>query len=140
MQYVNQLTRGDLVVIDRSIHRVLALIDPYVLLAAIHDDRIYLVQADDGSIGLPTGGDLDDLRTAGRLNAVPQSPVADGTAAIERMEAELDMLRAARVPMGTKAIYLFLRSHWTPELVERFGPHDDAATVRRWYAASRTSS
>ena len=52
--------------------------------------------------------------------------------ATERMRVELDLLDAAHVRNGTKAIWLWLNANWSDDLRFRFGDFDDAATIKRW--------
>lgn len=90
----------------------------------------------DGRIALPGKSSLEAVaRTCGSDAASGNHDVAT-----ERMRVELDLLDAAQVRNGTKAIWLWLNANWTDDLRSRFGDFDDAATIKRWRTAMRRAA
>lgn len=88
-----------------------------------------------GTIGLPQIEALRSLSPPDAMAAVDAAAIAR-----ERMEAELQILEASRVPNGTKAIAIHLHANWTPELRARLGDFDDPASIKRWRTAVRRAA
>lgn len=133
----DRLFRGSLIDIAGSRHRIAALVDKRVLAFDLRTHHIYLTQDADGSIQLPTVSLIRQMIDSGQ--AVPATEL-DEPSATERMRAQIDMLDAAEVRQGDKAIWIFLTTHWTAELEARFGRHDQPWKIRRWRAALRRAS
>jgi hypothetical protein len=87
----------------------------------------------DGRVALPGRMSLETAAQACGSDAES----GNGDVATERMRIELDLLDAAQVKNGTKAIWLWLNSNWSDDLRLRFGDFDDAATIKRWRTAQR---
>lgn len=94
-----------------------------------------LLMAGDDGLSLPTVAFVRDLLRTGRARLLAD---AAGPAAGERSDeagriaAQCDLLDAAGVPNGFKAISIWLHRHWRGPLAERFGDHADPHTLRRW--------
>lgn len=85
-----------------------------------------------GGIGLPSADGVALL-----AGAAPDEVAADIASATERMRVELEMLDAAGVRNGSKAIWFWLDANWSDDLRMRFGDFDDPATIKRWRTAQR---
>ena len=126
---------GGILALDGEQHRVLAILGNRVLLASVATDRIYLEQSSDSAIGLPLRSRIAEMTAAGRVRCVP-SPAAPDRAP-SGLVAQIDMLDRAKVPNGAKAIAIFLHRNWTADMRERYGDHDDPATLKRWRTVAR---
>lgn len=134
----NQLPAcGSLVDVYEVAHRLLAYVDDRVLLTTLDTHHPCLTQDEDGSIQLPTVHWLLDRIAEG--NVTPRRP-SPGPSPTEKLRFEIAMLDAAGVPQGDKCIWQFLAKAWTPDLVERFGEHDDPWRIRRWRSAIRRAA
>lgn len=129
---------GELYTIHRRLHRLLAIIVNGLLLIDVASHHLHLVQHPGGGIGLPTLDDVREMLTAGVMELV--EPVPEVPDEMGRMETEIELLDAAKVRNGTKAIWLFLHGAWTEELRQRYGPFDDPATIRRWRTERRKAA
>lgn len=127
---------GDLIDIHRIPHRVVALVGRRVLALNLTTDRTFLVQETDGSIQLPRIDTLAAMIAAGHVRPARRPRAFSKT---KRMAAQIDMLEAANVPMGDKAIWIHLTAHWTPAHEAMFGPHDEPWKIRRWRTALHRS-
>lgn len=102
-----------------------------------------------GQLELPTPRQLDELLREGRLvvKEPPRATMARKIAAeaewdgsdcdqldpkARKRKVQCDLLDAKGVPNGIKAISLTLADHWTPDLREKFGEHDNPHTIKRW--------
>jgi len=56
------------------------------------------------------------------------------------MEVIIGILKAAKVRNGEKAIWLHLNAVWNDDLLRKYGPFDDPATIRRWRTAHRKAA
>lgn len=126
---------GSLVRLDSETHRVVAHVGRRLLLSHVATSAIYLVQEGArGDLRLPSRKVWFGLVEAGRAEAV--QPTAQGAESSgsdgSKISLECDMLDAARVPLGTKAMEIWLHANWTADLVARWGPHDSAHTLRFW--------
>ena len=109
----------------------------------------YLAQDANGVMGLLTLEGYDELVLAGRLivreterASIARKMAADAewTAAdcdeldpkARKMLLQCEILDDCGVPNGSKAIGIALANHWTPELRERYGEHDNPHTIKRW--------
>ena len=118
-------------------HRILAVVRKRVFAADLTSHHIYLEQDVDGSIQLPT------VASIGRMIELGQAVPVIGNvepSATERMRKQIEMLDAAQVPQGDKAIWIFLANNWTPTLEAQFGRHDEPWKIRRWRAALRKAA
>lgn len=125
---------GSILNILGSPHRIVALVKKRVLAADLRTHHAFLVQDADGTIQLPRLSSLEEMIECGQ--AIPASE-ADAPSETERMRVQIDMLDAADVRQGDKAIWIFLTANWTPSLRARFGPHDEPWKIRRWRTALR---
>ncbi|MBB4087075.1 hypothetical protein [Sphingomonas carotinifaciens] len=126
---------GSLASLDREMHRVVAHIGRRLLLANVATNTIFLVQEGArGDLRLPTRKVWIDLVEAGRAEVVrsdaPVEEPAESSAA--KVSLQCDMLDAAGVPLGAKAMDIWLHRHWTSDLIARWGPHDSVHTPRFW--------
>lgn len=134
--FAGELPNGSLIAIDGVEHLVLAALGDLLMLVSVVSHHVYLVQDPAGCIMLPDRRRIADFLASGRAE-IPRPVARTARADLERMRTELTMLDAARVPNGAKAIAIHLHRSWTPDLVARFGPHDDPATIRRWRTQGR---
>lgn len=113
---------------------------PFIVVATVHTDREEKLVVDarsghpvlsmrrDGRTGIPSAAALSAIDAASTdLPNVRTESVVDA-----RMRLELEMLDAAEVRNGTKAIWLWLNANWTDDLRTRLGDFDDPATIKRW--------
>jgi transposase InsO family protein len=113
----------------------------------------YLHKGGNGVVGLLDDDGWDDLMEADALEilsarSVDRVRLLNDAAAltveqaievdpgVERMLAQVELLDAAGVKNGTKAIENFLdrEGNWTSELQTRWGDHDLPGTIRNWRA------
>lgn len=130
----DDVSPGAIIDILGSRHRIVALVEKRVLASDLRTHHPYLVQDADGSIQLPRISLVRQMIESGQ--AVPVTTFGEPSAT-ERMRTQIDMLNAAEVRQGDKAIWIFLAARWTAELTARFGPHDPPWKIRRWRAALR---
>lgn len=102
------------------------------------DDAAFARRLESGEASVHTFGDIRSklLAQAGEVT-VQQAVALDP--AVEGMLRQVDMLDDAGVPQGNTAIGAYMAKHWTPELVERFGPAAPAATLRHWRSSRGTA-
>lgn len=120
------------------VHRVLATIDAGVILSDVSSHRIFLVQRDDGSIGIPPRERIERMLASGEMSAIETSSVPSD--AVARMNAQITLLDEADVSNGVKAIWLHLSAAWSEDMRSRYGPFDDPSTIRRWRTIRRKTS
>lgn len=128
---------GALLLLAAVRYRVVAYVGERVLMTSVTTHHPWLEQDPDGSIQLPTTLRLLEMMHAGI--ARPCEPEG-GISPTEKLRFEIDLLDAAGVRQGDKCIWQFLAKAWTPDLVARFGQHDDPWRIRRWRAALRKSA
>ena len=99
---------------------------------------LFLVPDANGVPGLIERARFAELLRSGEAEVLPavrpvRSPSAEEatTIAAERLMVECEMLDAAGVPQGTKAIDIFIHDHWSDDLRARFGEPDNPHTIRR---------
>lgn len=129
---------GSLIDVSSVRHRLLGTCAHRVILTDLRTHHPWLIQDADGSIQLPT---ID--RVLQMLQGGEAKRVADGgsdPSPTARMLVQIEMLDAANVRQGDKAIWLFFAKAWTPDLVQRFGPFDDPWRIRRWRADLRRAA
>lgn len=135
------LAEGDSVLIDGQPHRLLAVVGLRMLLVHIVTSTLFLVCNASAVVGLPDREDLRALEEQGRLAAhntdgapLPSSlsPHPDQPGEVEKINLGCDLLDAAGVSNGAKAISIWLHANWRGELAERFGPHSNVHALRRW--------
>jgi hypothetical protein len=130
----DRVTPGSIIDILGSRHRIVALVRKRVLASDLRTHHLFLTQDADGSIQLPR---ISTIRAMIECRqAVPVMALAPPSAT-DRMKVLIDMLDAADVRQGDKAIWIFLTTHWTAALEAEFGPHDPPWKIRRWRAALR---
>ena len=134
--FASELPNGSLIAIDGVEHLVLAALGDLLMLVSVVSHHVYLVQDDAGCIMLPDRRRIGELLASGRAE-IPAPAERTTGADLERLRTELTMLDAAGVPNGVKAIAIHLHRSWTPDLIARFGPHDEPATIRRWRTEAR---
>jgi len=125
---------GSVIEINGKGHRIVAVIKKRVLAADLRTHHIYLVQDGDGSLQLPKVSLMHEMIERGHAVAVTELVEPSAT---ERMRVQIEMLDAAAVPQGDKAIWIFMATHWTPALEAAFGHHDEPWKIRRWRADLR---
>ncbi len=133
----SHMTPGRILNILGSPHRIVALVKKRVLAADLRTHHTFLIQDTDGTIQLPRISSLEEMIERGQ--AIPASD-AEEPSETERMRVQIEMLDAADVRQGDKAIWIFLTANWTPSLKARFGPHDEPWKVRRWRTALRRAA
>lgn len=134
----DELRCGGLYTIHRRMHRLLATVSNGFLLADVASHHLHLVQHPGGEVGLPTASDVRDMLATGVMAPVDPAPAGDDE--IGRMEAEIALLDGAKVRNGEKSIWLHLSAVWSEDLLRRFGPFDDPATIRRWRTTRRNAA
>ncbi len=97
--------------------------------------HVHLMQQPDGSIGLPTLEQVREMLASGVMRPIDLTS-ASGTDD-ERRLILMDMMDAAGIRNGEKAIAIFLHAVWDEDLRQRYGNHDDPATIRKWRTARR---
>lgn len=129
---------GALIDIHGVRYRLLAYVNDRVLLTNAANHNPWLVQEADGSIQLPMETRLSEMLSTGVARGV--EVVGPDFTPTEKLRYEIDLLDANDVRQGDKSIWVFLVKAWTPDLVDRFGPHDDPWRIRRWRAALRKAA
>lgn len=129
------LRPGALVYMHSSRHRLLAVLDGRALLTDVRTHHPWLVQDEDGSLQLPPCERVLEMMRTGEASYA--EAVGPGFSPTEKLKFEIDLLDEHGVRQGDKSIWQFLARAWTPDLVDRFGPHDDPWRIRRWRAALR---
>ena len=128
---------GALVDIHSVRHRLLAFVGRRALLTDLRTHHVWLIADASGILQLPTKARLLDMLRSGQAQLIESiGPTFTPT---EKLQFEIDLLDAHGVRQGDKAIWRFLAQHWTPDLVARFGPHDDPWRIRRWRADLRNA-
>lgn len=111
-------------------------------LILIHADfpfGIYLVGGEGGP-SLMTRIQWREFEERGEAEVLPASAAPIGQPnSSEKLRFVIDLLDAARVRNGVKAITIWLHAHWTPELRARWGEPDNAHTIRRWRSRKKTA-
>jgi transposase InsO family protein len=114
-----------------------------------HTGEPYRITGPTGELELPTPDDYDDLLINGHLIVKePESAIlarkiasdADWDMAdcealdpkARKMLVQCQILDDHGIKNGVKAIALGLTDHWTPELRDKFGEHDNPHTIKRW--------
>lgn len=133
-----RIQAGGLIDIAGVRHRIVAIVGIRILASTLHSSHFHLVQEDDGSLQLPTISSIQSMIDAGAAVHVPDPVVAPSPTA--RMRIQIDMLDAADVRQGDKAIWIHMAANWTPALEARFGPHDEPWKIRRWRAELRRTA
>jgi hypothetical protein len=126
---------GSLASLDREMHRVVAHIGRRLLLAHVATNAIFLVQEGTrGDLRLPTREVWIDLVEAGRAEVVRSDmPAEEPTeSSASKISLQCDMLDAAGVPLGAKAMSIWLHANWGPDIESGWGPHDSVHTLRFW--------
>jgi len=119
-------------------YRLLAYVSGRALLTGAMNHHPWLEQDEDGSLQLPKDTRLLEMLRTGEANLADR--VEPAFTHTEKLRVEIDLLNANAVRQGDKAIAQFLARHWTPDLIERFGPHDDPCRIRRWRADLRKAA
>ena len=136
--------------IDEAPHKYLGLPMPgRIHLMHCQTGLPHLVEDKQGVMGLLTTEGYDELLLAGRLvvRETERASIARKIASetewtfadcdeldpkARKMLAQCEVLDDHGVPNGVKAIGLALADHWTPELREKYGEHDNPHTIKRW--------
>ncbi len=119
-------------------YRLLAYVEGRALLTDATTHHTWLSQDEDGSLQLPKDTRLLDMLRSGEARIAERiGPTFTHT---EKLKFEIDLLDANGVRQGEKAIWQFLVKAWTPDLVARFGKHDDPWRIRRWRADLRKAA
>lgn len=127
---------GALIDILGSRFRSVALFGERVFLLSTLTHHPFLVQEEpDGPIVVPTIASILRMIEIGDATVVRRSRRRRSESA--RMKVQIDLLDAAEVAQGEKAIWIFMATNWTPALQAEFGPHDDPIKIRRWRTALR---
>lgn len=129
---------GAVVVINTVPHRTIAYFNDRALLTDLKTHHPWLTQDDDGSLQLPKEVLLKQMVQSGVVR--PAEGFGPDISPTEKLKFVIDLLDQHRVRQGDKSIWQFLTKAWTPDLVERFGPHDDPWRIRRWRAALRKAA
>lgn len=131
---------GAAVRLDGQLHRILALMDTRILALHVASHAMYVVRDAEGGVALPDFAHWAEMTRLGRATIVPGTTpgevLDDGStgdpAPSEKVHVECEMLAAAGVPMGHKAMAIWLAAHWSPALRARFGEHTNVHTLRFW--------
>jgi hypothetical protein len=129
---------GSLVDLHTVRHRLVAYVARRVLMIDLRVHVPWLIQDRNGSIQLPTTVRMLEMMRSGEARLV-EDATPDFTPT-EKLRFQIDMLDAHGIRQGDKTIWQFLARAWTPDLVARFGPHDDPWRIRRWRAALRSGT
>lgn len=141
--------RNAIIEIDDVPHKHLGEIIPGRLhLMNCHTGAPFLIDTPEGRV-FPTPENYDELLIDGRI--IVKEPEKDRLARRIASEAEWDssdcdaldpksrkmwvqctLLDDLGIPNGVKAMTTALTDHWTPELKEKFGEHDNPHTIKRW--------
>ncbi|HEX8226019.1 MAG TPA: Mu transposase C-terminal domain-containing protein [Allosphingosinicella sp.] len=109
----------------------------------------FLVPGPDGTLGLPTREDYDELLRTGQIIIREPTSLIEArriareadwtgedceelTPKCRKMLAQCRLLDDNGIPNGSKAIATALTTHWSEELQAKFGDHDNAHTIKRW--------
>lgn len=128
--------------IDRSWLRVIGHTASNLILTGLKPPHhLYLMGGADGVPRLPSFDEWSELEVRGRAELLPHAPheTSTTTGTVAKMIAQCDLLDAAQVLNGAKAIAIWLDRNWSPDLIERFGEPDSPHTIRRWRSRRRAS-
>lgn len=128
---------GELIDILSARHRVLAIVSRRVLAVDVRGHVPFLIQDADGSIQLPRIDEIEIMLDEGQASLVRDEDVA--ASPTDGIACAIDMLEAAGVAQGDKAIWLYLSTNWTDAHLARYGPFEQPWKIRRWRAALRRS-
>ncbi len=131
---------GAAVRLDGQLHRILALMDTRILALHVASHAMYVVRDAQGGVALLDFDHWAEMVRLGRASIVPGTTPGEthddvskgGPAPFEKIHTECEMLEAAGVPLGHKAMAIWLAAHWSPELRARFGEHTNVHTLRSW--------
>ncbi len=131
---------GALVRLDGQFHRVLEARNARFLAVHVATHAMYIIRDAHGGVALPDAAHWNEMVRLGRARTLPGTTPAevgadepfDGSMPSAKVNAECGMLAAAGVPMGSKAMAIWLAANWSPELQARFGPHTNVHTLRYW--------
>lgn len=126
---------GALIDIHSVRHRLLGYVDRRALLTDIRTHHPWLIAEADNGLQLPSKTRLRAMLRSGEARRA--ECVWPDITPTEKLRYEIDLLDAHDVRQGDKAIWQFLTKAWTPDLVDRFGEHDDPWRIRRWRADLR---
>lgn len=100
---------------------------------ALHsiDHRPMLLADDARVLAPPTRAQFESLLHQGLVDVVAPGLDRPRPTELERLEAQIDMLDRDRVSNGTKAIWVWMRANWDDDMIARYGPHHDPATLKR---------
>ena len=100
---------------------------------------LYLVPDFEGCPSLMTNVQWSELVRRGEAEVLPAfEKRVDAPNPVRKLIMQVDLLDAAGVANGAKAIAIWLHRNWTPDLVATWGPHDNVHTIRKWRAGNRT--
>lgn len=116
----------------------------------------FIVHDGEGGTTLPSHADYDRLITDGRLEVKMPPNVIASRALLAKAEwdvsdceaidpdvrknlAQCEVLDQNGVKNGIAAVTAGLAKHWTPDLVEKYGPHDNPHTIKRRRAERGTA-
>lgn len=117
--------------------------------------NVFVAPDADGVVGLLTDDQFDELQRQNRV-VLRSAPSVDPTRrmnglsqwtidqamgidpAVGKMLAQIDLLDAAGIKNGDKAIERHMADKWTPDLVAKYGEHDPVRTIRYWRATRGT--
>jgi hypothetical protein len=131
---VDEIARGQKdVCIGGSWLRGIGYIEDLILLMHVRPPyQLFLYPTEAGAPAHLTKKRLAQLLEAGVALVVPLSIDEEESDATERLIATCDLLDAAGVKNGAKAIDIWLHANWSADLMRRYGHFDNAHTIKRW--------
>jgi hypothetical protein len=129
-----------IVEMDGQIHRVVALVGDRFMFVHVATKGVYVAHDAEGGIALPDADHWRMMVNLGRarrvLGTTPgeivQQECDEECLPPEKVTVACSMLDAAGVPMGHKAMSIWLAAHWSPALRARYGEHTNVHTLRYW--------
>ncbi|UYY58003.1 hypothetical protein [Sphingomonas sp. S2-65] len=98
---------------------------------------LYLVADRDGCPSLMTCSQWSELALVGEAEVLPAMRSCQAPDPTLKLLTQVELLDAAGVKNGAKAIAIWLHRHWTGDLLATWGPHDNVHTIRKWRAGDR---
>lgn len=110
--------------------------DKLVIASTAPPFSLFLLPDKDGVPALVSFDLFERLRMEGAAETA-STPAVPRTGGVEKLMVQLDMLQAAEVPLGTKAIAIWMHRNWSADLAARYGEPDSPHTLRRWLSRCR---
>ncbi|WP_294309747.1 integrase catalytic domain-containing protein [Sphingomonas yabuuchiae] len=146
---------GTIIEIDGRPHRIpVEHIPGRLTIIDCHTGQPFLIPDGAGGTVLPSPIDYDRLVIDGRVEVKFPASLIAAEALMTRAEwdmsdlekfdpgirwviKQVEVLDDAGVPNGIKAMETALKTLWTQELIDKFGPHAPPATIKHWRAKGK---